>query len=212
MDSFKGPTPDYLRDLDAGVKGMRLAWSADMGFASRYYDAGSPNVIDAVTASARSFESLGARVDDPGLRVDDSHPIFRSIMGGLDTIAGAPARPRGELMDLDDAFDARERLARQYLDLLGRYDVLLTPATPIIAPTIEAWTAWLRQPGFGARYTCLTGPFNTLGFPAVAVPCGFLDGMPLSLQIVGRPDEDAKVMRVARAFEKIYAPTRRPQF
>ena len=47
-----------------------------------------------------------------------------------------------------------------------------------------------------------TRPFNLLGFPAVSVPCGFTDaGLPIGLQIVGRPFAEAKVLRLARASE-----------
>jgi NAD(P)-dependent dehydrogenase (short-subunit alcohol dehydrogenase family) len=71
------------------------------------------------------------------------------------------------------------------------------------------WDAWLAAPGFGAKYACLTGQSNTLGFPAMAAPCGFVDGMPVSLQVVARPDEDAKVLRVARGFQRAFPVTPR---
>jgi aspartyl-tRNA(Asn)/glutamyl-tRNA(Gln) amidotransferase subunit A len=49
----------------------------------------------------------------------------------------------------------------------------------------------------------LTNPFNLLGFPAISVPCGFDGaGLPVGLQLVGRPWEEATVLRAAHAYEQ----------
>ena len=53
--------------------------------------------------------------------------------------------------------------------------------------------------------------FNWLGFPAVSVPCGFLDGLPVGLQIVGWPGSDDKILRVANAFQKAFPVDERPR-
>ena len=78
-------------------------------------------------------------------------------------------------------------------------DVWLTPATPHAAPAIgepisrepkEAWNRYLV-------------PFNLTGQPAIVVPGGFdRDGLPLGLQLVGRPFEEAIALRAARAWER----------
>jgi aspartyl-tRNA(Asn)/glutamyl-tRNA(Gln) amidotransferase subunit A len=53
------------------------------------------------------------------------------------------------------------------------------------------------------RFSRLTRPLNAAAVPAVSVPCGWTsDGRPLALQIVGRPFEEATVLRVARAYER----------
>jgi Asp-tRNA(Asn)/Glu-tRNA(Gln) amidotransferase A subunit family amidase len=53
------------------------------------------------------------------------------------------------------------------------------------------------------RFSRLTRPLNAAGVPAVSVPCGWTDdGRPLALQIVGRPFDEATVLRVARAYER----------
>ena len=53
---------------------------------------------------------------------------------------------------------------------------------------------------FAPHYTSHTHTFNWLGFPAVGVPAGFVDGLPVGLQIVGWPGHDDTVLRVAHAF------------
>jgi Asp-tRNA(Asn)/Glu-tRNA(Gln) amidotransferase A subunit family amidase len=52
--------------------------------------------------------------------------------------------------------------------------------------------------------------FNWLAFPAVSVPCGFVDGLPVGLQIVGPPGSDARVMRLAVAFQKAFPRPEQP--
>jgi aspartyl-tRNA(Asn)/glutamyl-tRNA(Gln) amidotransferase subunit A len=77
------------------------------------------------------------------------------------------------------------------------HDVLLTPTLPSVAPSTGIGDAALRE-----QMIRFTYPFNALGWPALALPCGAAeDGLPASLQVVGRPGEDALVLAVARALE-----------
>lgn len=209
IGSFPGPAPDYQTGLEAGVRGMRMAWISDYGYAGAYSQPVTERLLAVVRDAAFGFGRLGVAVEDPGFRTADSHPVFMAIRRALETAGGQQSDRRSGL-DPDTAFIEREKMAQQYLRLFERYDVLLSTTTPIIAPTRAEWDAWLKSPGFAASYTCLTGQFNTLGFPAIAVPCGFVDGMPVSLQIVGPPDADAKVLRVARAFLRAFPQTQRP--
>jgi aspartyl-tRNA(Asn)/glutamyl-tRNA(Gln) amidotransferase subunit A len=79
------------------------------------------------------------------------------------------------------------------------YDFLLTPTTPIVAPTIEGHDA-VEQAG---RLTRFTAPFNLTGLPALSLPCGFTkEGLPIGLQIVSRAWTDAKVLNAGYAFEQ----------
>ncbi|MGH7279561.1 MAG: amidase family protein, partial [Candidatus Rokuibacteriota bacterium] len=89
---------------------------------------------------------------------------------------------------------------------LARRDVLLAPATPITAPrlgeretTIGGAVADVR-----ASLLRLTRPFNFSGHPACALPCGFTgEGLPVGMQIVGRPFDEATVLRAADAYQRV---------
>jgi len=92
----------------------------------------------------------------------------------------------------------RSRLQAEMLDVLRRVDVLATPTTPKPAPTFAA--VW--DPSFGFPKSNMA-PFNMSGLPALALPCGVSsEGLPLSLQIAGRPFDEATVLRVGHAYEQ----------
>jgi aspartyl-tRNA(Asn)/glutamyl-tRNA(Gln) amidotransferase subunit A len=107
--------------------------------------------------------------------------------------------------DLLKAQRARGVLVAQAEALFDRFDALLTPAVPVAAPLQDETTIrWPDGTFEDIRGTTLrfTRPFNLLGFPAITVPCGFTDkGLPIGLQIVGRPFAEATVLRLARAYE-----------
>ena len=87
-------------------------------------------------------------------------------------------------------------------------DVLVTPCLPQ-AP-LRVGEPMSREPA--VAWNRLLTPVNLAGYPAISVPCGFDGGgMPVGLQIVGRPFEEARLLRVARAYERATEwSTRRP--
>jgi aspartyl-tRNA(Asn)/glutamyl-tRNA(Gln) amidotransferase subunit A len=94
----------------------------------------------------------------------------------------------------------RERLRREVDQLLGRVDALVFPGQAGPAMKFEDLPTTGVIPA-SSRYTA---PWNLLGLPACVVPCGFTrDGLPLSIQIVGRAFDDATVLRIARAYERV---------
>ena len=93
----------------------------------------------------------------------------------------------------------RARLAREVRALLERVDALIFPGQAAPAVAFEDVPMKGVMPPSGR----FTAPWNLLGLPAVVVPCGFsTDGMPVSIQIVGRAFDDATVLRIARAYER----------
>jgi Asp-tRNA(Asn)/Glu-tRNA(Gln) amidotransferase A subunit family amidase len=81
---------------------------------------------------------------------------------------------------------------------LTTVDVLVTPTTPGPAPSFDT----VLTPEFPFARSNMA-PFNMTGLPALAVPCGFTTGgLPLSLQIAGRPFDEATVLRVGHAYEQ----------
>jgi aspartyl-tRNA(Asn)/glutamyl-tRNA(Gln) amidotransferase subunit A len=91
----------------------------------------------------------------------------------------------------------RERYRERALEALDGFDVLLTPTMPMVAPPIGIGDLTLRD-----RMIALTRPANGLGWPALALPCGPAeDGLPASVQIMGRPGADGLVLAVGETLE-----------
>jgi amidase len=98
------------------------------------------------------------------------------------------------------AHNVRPSYIRAYDDALDEVDVLLMPTCLITAPSFE------RQPGaldVGDAVMRNTFPFNYTGHPALAVPCGEVDDLPVSVQLVGRYYDDPLLLRVAHAYQQL---------
>ncbi|MDX2156505.1 MAG: amidase [Hyphomicrobiaceae bacterium] len=212
--SLDAPVPRYRELLGRGVAGLRI------GIVRHFYEtdiAAAPEVGSAMAESVRTFERLGARVGDVELpplqdwaacgmlimiaeayavhepwlksRFNDYGELFRDrvVHGAFISSADylAAARMRREL---------RQSLAK----VLWSFDLLILPTTPSPAPLMTEVTKYggFEQPN-------LTMPFNVAGTPALALCNGFsAGGLPLSLQIVGRPLEDAMVLAAGHAYEQ----------
>ena len=98
--------------------------------------------------------------------------------------------------DARTAREARERYRLQALDALDGVDLLLTPTLPILAPAVDAPDREIRE-----SMTLMTHGFNALGWPAIALPCPSGESVPASVQLVGRPGDDALVLAAARLLE-----------
>ncbi len=108
-------------------------------------------------------------------------------------------------VDYVRAQQARRRFIDRYNEAMHGVDVLLTPTEPITAPGIGETTVVIdgqERPNQGLL-TQFTRPFNLTGAPAISVPCGFDDpGLPVGLQIAGKPWNEGTVLRVAYAYEQ----------
>jgi len=206
--------------LDAPIRGLRLGLPENY-----YFDGVTPEVRAAVEAAATTLASLGARVEtlripDPAGLIDvagilarsESSTIHARIVRDRPHELGAAVRARLEIgfhvsaHDYLQAGRLRARLTRAFVDeVFGQVDALLTPTIPEPAPALAAATAppvdeIVRRMN---RFSRLTRPFNALGLPALALPAGFTaDGRPLSLSIIGRPFDEATVLRLGHAWEQ----------
>ena len=103
--------------------------------------------------------------------------------------------------DAATSIGEREAYRERALEALEGFDVLLTPTMPMVAPPVGPGDLVLRE-----RMIQLTRPFNATGWPALALPCGGAEqGLPASIQVVGRPGEDALVLAVGRTLEAALA-------
>ncbi|MGH8968068.1 MAG: amidase, partial [Actinomycetes bacterium] len=184
--ALPGPDGSFVRDLDAGIAGVRVGYSSDLG-----YGHNDPEVASLVAAEVDVLANLGAQVTEVAPLFDDPVDAFQTMWcaGAARTLrAYAPA----DLARVDpglreSAERGRETSALEYLDAVAvcadlglrtarfheSYDVLVTPTVPI--PAFEAGHD--VPPGSGlndwAEWTPFTYPFNMTHQPAISVPVGF---------------------------------------
>jgi aspartyl-tRNA(Asn)/glutamyl-tRNA(Gln) amidotransferase subunit A len=104
--------------------------------------------------------------------------------------------------EYEAGLQTRERYRDRLAELMRGVDVLLTPTLPIVAPPVGIGDLALR-----GRLMQFTYPFNAIGAPALAVPCGEADdGLPASVQIAARPGMDALVLGVGALLERAGPP------
>jgi aspartyl-tRNA(Asn)/glutamyl-tRNA(Gln) amidotransferase subunit A len=214
---------DWLQGIEDGVKGLRIAYSPDLGYARV-----DPEIAACCAAAAGRFAELGAAVEEVGAVFASPREALLTLWaaGTARLLAGFPAEKRalcdpglvasaaaGERVsgaDYVGADLARTALGAQMAAFHRRYDLLLTPMMPVPAlpvgqdlndPARE--THWLD-------WTPFSYPFNMTRQPAAAIPCGLSGaGLPIGLQIVGPLYAEQRVLRAACAFEATQ-PVRRP--
>ena len=222
------PVPDYAAALTGDVKGLRVGV-----LRAHFTDVAAPEVRQAVEAAAKALEQAGATLD--AVNLDDVALVPAASFAIVAAEALAYHAPWLRTRSGDYQPDVRERLragvvvsAAHYLRAqalrarvraavdraLARRDVLLAPATPIAAPALGQQEARLGDGPSDVRSALIrfTRPFNFTGHPAVSLPCGFTPaGLPVGLQLVGRPFDEAMVLRAADAYQRLTDwHTRRP--
>lgn len=209
---------DYVGQLHRGVRGLRMAYSPDLGGLRV-----EPEVAEAARRSARAFEELGATVEEMNPAFADSADMIRCLWSAHEAgIYGPYLGPWRERMDpglvacIEDGLrysvvDYVQMRGRKlaYWDsvrpLFERFDLLLTPAVSV--PALEVGR--LNPPGWPQHawdwfpWASFSYPFNFTGQPAASVPAGFTAaGLPIGLQIVGRRFADLTVLQASAAFEQ----------
>jgi Asp-tRNA(Asn)/Glu-tRNA(Gln) amidotransferase A subunit family amidase len=100
-------------------------------------------------------------------------------------------------VDYVDAQRSRGVLARRLLGAFDRHDVLVMPTSPVLAPPVDDFAQYLMLLSRNAI------PWSFVGFPAISVPCGTVDGLPVGLQIVAPPDREDLLVAVGKAVERV---------
>jgi aspartyl-tRNA(Asn)/glutamyl-tRNA(Gln) amidotransferase subunit A len=190
-----------------------------------FFDGVTSGTADAVREAAEVLAGLGATVEE--VRLPDPQPMtdVATTISWCESSAvharlarerphelGPVARLRLEFgfhvsaHDYLQAMRLRSRLAREFVrEVFAQVDVVLAPTMPEPAPALDRVKAGsldeiVQRMG---RFSRLTRPWNGLGLPALSLPCGFTaDGLPLAIQIGGRPFDEATVLRVGHAYEQ----------
>ena len=213
------PGARFREPLDRSFKGVRVAWSRDLG--------GLPidrRVTAAIEAQRPAFESLGLVIEDGQPDFSDAREIFQAWRGWQFESKYAPLleRHRHLLKDtivwnleqgqritgpeLAAAERKRTALYHRVRELMATREFLILPVTQvppfdvtqpyvteIDGVTLPTYIDWMRA----------CSDITVTGLPAISVPCGFTpEGLPIGVQIVGRHHDDWGVLQLAHAFER----------
>jgi aspartyl-tRNA(Asn)/glutamyl-tRNA(Gln) amidotransferase subunit A len=216
--------PDYETGIDGGVSDLKIGLALPKdGLAPLDAEIGG-----AVQAAADALARRGAKISTA--RLPDFTALYRSAEIVVKSEAAAMHRPwmentpelyanqvrtRAEAgffipaTHYIDALRLRSHFVREFLETsMAGVDAVILPAIPFPLPTIEE-TDTEKSGGpatlaMVSRLTGLTRPFNTLGVPALSVPCGFdHNGAPVGLQLIGRPYDEALLYRIAHAYQSV---------
>jgi aspartyl-tRNA(Asn)/glutamyl-tRNA(Gln) amidotransferase subunit A len=215
------PVPDYVGALTGDIGGLKV------GVVQERVHAGvvEPDVRDAVVNAIAVLGELGAAVQDVEIPLMPHSAAISSCIIGADA-ASLNRRDLEEHLDQFDhnnqvrllmgailpaqahqtALKLRQLLRQQVLEALESVDVLVMPTSSIPAPLIP------ERAGIGSKQEVLDGykgrrsytsPFNLANTPALSINCGFTsEGLPVGLQIAGRPFDETRLFQVAYAYEQ----------
>jgi aspartyl-tRNA(Asn)/glutamyl-tRNA(Gln) amidotransferase subunit A len=207
--------PDFRAALDRGVVGLHIGVPRAFFATAKMV---TPEVLAAIDRTAQSLRDAGATVEDVAL---PDYAIFAAA-GRVIMLSEAFAIHRNDMQnrlldyaeitagrfvlgatitapDYVDALRARRELTDAVNAVLLSCDALLTASSLITAPRFDAVPDALSSVS-----PMQTIPFNVTGHPAMSVPVGLAaDGLPLSVQIAGRPFDEATVLRIGRTIETL---------
>jgi aspartyl-tRNA(Asn)/glutamyl-tRNA(Gln) amidotransferase subunit A len=211
--SANRPVANFTADLDKGAKGLRI------GVIRHFHEVdhpASPATLRGIADALDIFRAQGAEIRDVTLSpmMDYNAPGWLILTTEAYAVHEPWLKERfndyGELLRDRLAFGAllpasayvqalrrRRVLCEEMRDAMADLDILITASAPAEAPKINDVPKWamLERPGF-------TMPFNVTGLPALSVCTGYGDGgLPVSMQIVGKPFAEATVFRAGHAYE-----------
>lgn len=213
------PVPDYVAATRKSAKGMTVGIPA-----SFYVDDLDADVARALEAAIATLKAEGARVVQ--VKLPDQKLLTAACQFVL-TVEAATLHKRwlGErpqdyspqvLARLQnglaipavtylEAMRWRGQALAEYLAAVAGVDAVLAPVSPVPAPTIAETDVGNSQgaEALMQRITRFTRPINYLGLPALSIPAGFSSsGLPVGMQLIGRPFEEAAVLQIGGAFQR----------
>jgi len=213
--------PAFTDELSGNIKGLRVGVITNRV----YTDDVAPEVRDAVVKAIEDLKSLGTSVSEISLPMITQTAAFSLVGEQVEAVAGHRQYMKDRLSDYQHelrltllvsslipgqiyykSLQLRDVWRTQMLEAFNRVDVLVLPTSPTVAATVPPATglsskADMKENFFGRR--SFTHPASLAGCPALSVNCGFtVEGLPVGLQLVGRPFEDGVVLRVGHAYEQ----------
>ena len=204
---------DALQQMSCGIAGLRIGLPRHF-----FFDDLEPGIGDAVEEAATQMGQLGAVISEIELEGADSaqqdvmpmvwadaYEYHRERVEDAPELFGQDVRDRILLgrdisgRDYAAALRARERWNRVVDRALQEVDVILTPTTPRVAPSIESSADMLATTHHLTRFTYL---FSWSGLPGLSIPCGFTaNELPIGVLLNGRPYEEGVLFRIGSDYQ-----------
>ena len=216
--TWQTPVPDYRSALGGDLSGMRIGVIHEL----LYSDIVDPEIRDGVLAAGAVMEELGATVVDVSMPVTAHCGTMGTVL--INTESAAVYRDwtrdrlqefsrsnrtvllSGSIMPAQAYYKVqklREMLRQEVLAAHSTYDVLILPTARRCAPPVDEDKPLTSKQSVRDLALVMTRPFNLAGTPAISINCGFnSQGLPIGLQIGGRPFDESTVLRVAHAYEQ----------
>jgi aspartyl-tRNA(Asn)/glutamyl-tRNA(Gln) amidotransferase subunit A len=211
--SAAAAVPDYRAALRPDLRGLRIGVVRHFFESDYHIDAEAQSAIDAALATMRGLggelhEIRLSPLQDYGacgwlILIGESWAVHERVMRERFVDYGRMMRNRVVLgaflgaADYVQALRLRRALGEEMAAAMRDVDILVTGITPGEAPRID------EKPGYESFQRPLMMPFNVTGQPSMAVRCGIsTKGLPLSLQIAGKPFDEATVLRAGHAYEQ----------
>lgn len=219
--SARVPTHDYLARLNDGVKGLRIG--VVPGY---FFHHLQPAVHAAVMAALKLLEAAGAEVVEVDIKniqgnisaqltIESAEPstYHQRWLRERPDDYGADVRTLlevGEMLLATHYLQAqryRTLLRNEFLEAFDKVDIFLCPTLPFAAPPVGAMTVVIEndiEEDMLSAIMQYTGVPSLTGLPALAVPCGFdADGLPVGMQLIGKPFDEATLFRVGAAYQAL---------
>jgi aspartyl-tRNA(Asn)/glutamyl-tRNA(Gln) amidotransferase subunit A len=209
------PVPDYAASLREDVRGLVIGVPRHYCFDSEADI--DPETITAVEKALVELEGLGARVEEVTIPCLEYAPVANNVIILSEAFRYHLPNFRSQPQNYGEAFinrlymgglltgsdyvqaqRVRGKIKREFARLMQKVDLIAMPTMTGAPVTVEEFkpTAIMLGPSFMA-------PFNQTGMPAISIPCGFnAKGLPLGLQLAGRPFDEATVLRAAHTYER----------
>ena len=212
------PVPDYREALTGDIKGIKVGIVKEL----LYSDQVESDVENAVTTATALLAKLGAVVEEVSIPLTAHANSIGSVLLNTEPASNLGEWVRERLQDFGHdnriglltgsiipaqvyykAQKLRTMLRQQVLDALERYDVLVMPTSGKVAPDLQDDPVVTSKETTSRLPFMRTNSFNLSSTPAISVPCGFgVQGLPIGLQVAGRPGGETAIMNVAHTYEK----------
>jgi aspartyl-tRNA(Asn)/glutamyl-tRNA(Gln) amidotransferase subunit A len=224
MSLREAPVPyhdQFPQLMRKGVKGLRVAWSPDLGFAQV-----DPEVNSITSKAAKAFEAFGCHVEEGKLELGNPFDWFDELgmcdmyqdighlldehreelfPGTVEELEKVQSLTAGEYSrGMANLWEFRSRMA----DFFDEHDLLITPANPVTAYPVRNPPKTIggkpASPHW-STFAVFRVPWNITGYPTATLPCGWSqEGLPIGLLITSRWGREDLVLRAAATFENAY--------